>query len=205
MLPFFGTEAIIRICPKYGSFNMAQLEDVLVTEDDSKLSVGGASFLLSAPVRPFQNLFIKQNKINVNCQVRAESPTSLSAISENDENDHDNEDAIAVERVEDEAIEVECPKEEYASTAKNPSIGPSKSKKRPVSLIILNTKSDIILSPHAISQPTTPITFTFEPQQVSYLLFGCLSCICKSPLQLATGNNSFHQPTPSPSAPFPPS
>lgn len=107
-------------------------------------------------------------------------------------------------RVENEAIDVECTKEEYASTAKNPSIGPFKSKKRPVSLIILPTftTNGDILSPHANSQPTTPIAFTFEPQQVSYLLFGCLSCVCKSPLQLPTGNNSFHQPTPSP---FPPS
>ena len=86
-------------------------------------------------------------------------------------------------RVENEAIEVEYTKEEYASTAKNPSIGPSK--ERPVSLIIfptIITNGDIILSPHANSQPTTPIAFTFEPQQVSCLLFGCLSCVCKSPL-----------------------
>lgn len=140
----------------------------------------------------------------VTCQVHAESPTGLSVIPEND---HDNEDAIAVELPgRDEAIEVQCTKEEYASTAKIPSIGSSK--KRPVSLIIfptITTNGDIILSPHAISQPTTPTVFTFEPQQVSYLLFGCLSCICKSPLQLPTGNNSFHQPTPSPSSPFPPS
>ena len=57
---FFGT---VRNCSRN---NMMQLEDVLVTGDDSKL--GGASFLLSAPsVRPL--LIKNKNKINVNCHL----------------------------------------------------------------------------------------------------------------------------------------
>ena len=56
---------------------MVQLQDVLVTEDDNKLSVGGTAFLLSAPVRKFSD---KINRIKLMLTVRYMQKAPLASV-----------------------------------------------------------------------------------------------------------------------------